>query len=103
MPDPAKVLAGFKPEGGPRVIAARVHGVLKSAFSEPPPLQGDQKRPDNFPAHKAQTDGPANMVVVADPTYWPTGSGFGWRISWGSRLRRRSPTTGRSWPTWSEP
>jgi ABC-type uncharacterized transport system involved in gliding motility auxiliary subunit len=66
MPDPAKVLAGFKPEGGPRVIAARVHGVLKSAFSEPPPLQGDQKRPDNFPAHKAQTDGPANMVVVAD-------------------------------------
>jgi ABC-type uncharacterized transport system involved in gliding motility auxiliary subunit len=66
MPDPDKVLAGFKPEGGPRVIAARVHGVLKSAFSEPPPLQGDQKRPDNFPAHKAQTDGPANMVVVAD-------------------------------------
>jgi ABC-type uncharacterized transport system involved in gliding motility auxiliary subunit len=66
MPDPAKVLAGFKPEGGPRVIAARVHGVLKSAFSEPPPLQGDQKRPDNFPAHKAQSDGPANMVVVAD-------------------------------------
>ncbi len=66
MPDPAKVLASFKPEGGPRVIAARVHGVLKSAFSEPPALQGDQKRPDNFPAHRAQTDGPANMVVVAD-------------------------------------
>ncbi len=66
MPDPAKMLAGFKPEGGPRVIAARVHGVLKSAFSGPPPLTGDQKRPDNFPAHKAQTDGPANLVVVAD-------------------------------------
>jgi ABC-type uncharacterized transport system involved in gliding motility auxiliary subunit len=66
VPDPAKVLAGFKPDGGKRVIAARVHGVLKSAFSGPPPLQGDQKRPDNFPAYKAQTDGPANMVVVAD-------------------------------------
>jgi ABC-type uncharacterized transport system involved in gliding motility auxiliary subunit len=70
-PDPAKVLAGFKEEGGPRVIAARVHGVLKSAFSGPPPLPVDkngaeQKRPDNFPAYKAQTDGPANMVVVAD-------------------------------------
>jgi len=65
-PDPAKVLAGFKPEGGPRVIAARVHGVLKSAFSGPPPLPGDQKRPDGFPAFKAQTDRPANMVVVAD-------------------------------------
>jgi ABC-type uncharacterized transport system involved in gliding motility auxiliary subunit len=66
-PDPAKILAGFKPEGGPRVIAARVHGVLKSAFSEPPPqADKDPKRPENFPAHKAQTDGPANMVVVAD-------------------------------------
>ena len=66
VPDPAKVLAGFKPEGGPKVIAARVHGVLKSAFAGPPPLQGDQKRPENFPDHKAQTDGPANLVVVAD-------------------------------------
>ncbi|WP_428485069.1 GldG family protein [Rhodopila sp.] len=70
-PDPAKVLAGFKVAGGPRVIAARVHGVLKSAFSGPPPLAADkngapQKRPDNVPAYKAQTDGPANLVVVAD-------------------------------------
>jgi ABC-type uncharacterized transport system involved in gliding motility auxiliary subunit len=65
-PDPAKVLAAFKPEGGPRVIAARVHGVLKSAFSGPPALQGDQKRPDNFPTYKSQTEGPANLVVVAD-------------------------------------
>jgi ABC-type uncharacterized transport system involved in gliding motility auxiliary subunit len=66
VPDPARLLARFKPEGGPRVIAARVHGVLKSAFSGPPPLTGDEKRPDNFPAHKAQTDGPTNMVVTAD-------------------------------------
>jgi ABC-type uncharacterized transport system involved in gliding motility auxiliary subunit len=65
-PDPATVLNGFRVAGGPRVIAARVHGVLKSAFSGPPPLQGDQKRPDNFPAYKAQTDGPANLAVVAD-------------------------------------
>jgi ABC-type uncharacterized transport system involved in gliding motility auxiliary subunit len=66
MPDPAKVLANFKPEGGPRVIAARIHGVLKSAFSGPPELAKDQKRPDNFPEYKAQTDGPANLVVAAD-------------------------------------
>jgi ABC-type uncharacterized transport system involved in gliding motility auxiliary subunit len=66
MPEPAKLLASFKPEGGPRVIAARVHGVLKSAFTGPPELPAGQKRPDNFPAYKAQTDGPANMVVVAD-------------------------------------
>jgi ABC-type uncharacterized transport system involved in gliding motility auxiliary subunit len=66
MPEPAKVLADFKPAGGPRVIAARVHGVLKSAFTGPPELGKDQKRPDKFPAYKAQTDGPANLVVVAD-------------------------------------
>jgi len=66
MPDPAKILANFKPDGVRRVIAARVRGVLKSAFSGPPPLAGEQKRPENFPAHKAQTDTPANLVVVAD-------------------------------------
>ncbi|HYZ24867.1 MAG TPA: Gldg family protein [Rhodopila sp.] len=81
MPDPAKVLGNFKPEGGPRVIAARVRGVLKSAFDGPPPLQDGQKRPDNFPAHKAQTDGPANLVVVADSDlladrYWVRISDF---------------------------
>ena len=66
MPDPAKILADFKPSGGPRVIAARIHGVLKSAFTGPPELAKDQKRPENFPAYKAQTDGPANLVVVSD-------------------------------------
>jgi len=66
MPQPAKVLAEFRPEGGPRIIAARVRGVLKSAFAAPPALAEEQKRPDNFPEHKAQTDGPANLVVVAD-------------------------------------
>jgi ABC-type uncharacterized transport system involved in gliding motility auxiliary subunit len=66
MPNPSKVLAEFKPEGGPRVIAARIRGVLKSAFTGPPELGKDQKRPENFPDFKAQTDGPANLVVVAD-------------------------------------
>jgi ABC-type uncharacterized transport system involved in gliding motility auxiliary subunit len=66
MPNPAKVLADFKPEGGPRVVAARIRGMLKSAFTEAPELAKDQKRPENFPEHKAQTDGAANLVVVAD-------------------------------------
>ena len=65
-PDPAKMLAGFKPDGGPRVIAARVRGILKSAFAGPPPLADNDKRPADFPAYKSQTAGPANMVVVAD-------------------------------------
>ena len=66
MPEPAKVLANFKVGGGPRVIAARIRGVLKSAFTGPPELAKDQKRPANFPAYKSQTDGPANLVAVAD-------------------------------------
>ena len=66
MPDPAKMLAGFKPDGKPRVIAARIHGELKSAFSGPPPLEKGQKRPKDFPAYMAHTKGPANLVVVAD-------------------------------------
>ncbi|MBV9735337.1 MAG: Gldg family protein [Acidisphaera sp.] len=65
-PDPARILAGFQPQGGPRVIAARVRGVLKSAFTGPPaPAQG-QQRPTDLPPFRAQTDGPANLVVVAD-------------------------------------
>jgi ABC-type uncharacterized transport system involved in gliding motility auxiliary subunit len=65
-PDPARVLADFKPSGGARVVAARIRGVLKSAFTGPPELPKGEKRPDNFPAFKAETDGPANIVVVAD-------------------------------------
>jgi ABC-type uncharacterized transport system involved in gliding motility auxiliary subunit len=66
MPDPSRILADFKPEGGARVIAARVRGVLKSAFSGPPDLPKGQTRPANFPPHREKTDGPANLVVVAD-------------------------------------
>ncbi len=66
QPDPAKILAGFKPEGGPRVIAARVHGMLHSAFSGPPALAAGQKRPDGFPAYIAETAAPANLVVMGD-------------------------------------
>jgi ABC-type uncharacterized transport system involved in gliding motility auxiliary subunit len=66
LPDPAKILADFKPTLGPEVIAARVRGVLKSAFTGPPPLAAGQKRPDNFPAYIAATKSPANLVVVAD-------------------------------------
>ncbi len=66
MPEPAKILADFKPQGGPRVIAARVHGVLHSAFIGPPPEPAGEKRPDKFPAYIAETSAPANLVVVAD-------------------------------------
>jgi len=66
FPDPAKILGAFKPEGGPRVLAARVRGELKSAFTGPPDPPQGKERPPNFPEHKAQTDGPANLVVIGD-------------------------------------
>ncbi len=66
QPNPGQILSAFKSEGGPYVIAARVRGVLKSAFAAPPELPADAKRPDLFLAHLAQTDGPANLVVAAD-------------------------------------
>jgi ABC-type uncharacterized transport system involved in gliding motility auxiliary subunit len=63
MPDPAKILAEFHPSGGPRVIAARVRGVLTSAFKAPP--AGEKPAPP-LPPYKAKTDGPANLVVIGD-------------------------------------
>ncbi|UPG71511.1 Gldg family protein [Roseomonas gilardii subsp. gilardii] len=66
-PDPAALLAGFKADGQRHVIMARVHGVLHSAFPDgpPPPPQGEE-RPAGFPAHLAETQGPANLVVAND-------------------------------------
>jgi len=66
MPDPGKILSEFKPAGGPRVIAARIHGMLKSAFTGPPALAAGQQRPAGFPEYIAETKAPANLVVVGD-------------------------------------
>ena len=66
FPNPGQILGEFKTEGGPYVIAARVRGVLKSAFTGPPDPPQGVTRPDGFPAYKAQTEGPANLVVAAD-------------------------------------
>jgi len=65
-PDPAKLLAAFKPSGGSRVIAARVRGILHSAFKGPPPLPKGDKRAANLPPYVAATKRPADLVVVAD-------------------------------------
>lgn len=65
-PDPAKILAAFHPAGGPRVIAARIRGVLHSAFSGPPPLPNGAKAAANLPPYIAETKKPADLVVVAD-------------------------------------
>jgi ABC-type uncharacterized transport system involved in gliding motility auxiliary subunit len=65
-PDPARILAEFKSGGGPFTVAARLRGNLKSAFAGPPEAGEAQPRPENFPAHRAETSGPANIVVITD-------------------------------------
>ncbi|WP_237214577.1 GldG family protein [Falsiroseomonas oryziterrae] len=65
-PSPTRLLAEFRPEGGPRVIAARIRGQLSSAFQGPPDPPEGAERPADFPAHRARTEGPANLVVVND-------------------------------------
>lgn len=65
-PDPAAILAGFKPDGERHIVGARVRGVLKSAFTEAPPPPEGAERPADFPAHLAESKGPANLVVIAD-------------------------------------
>ncbi len=57
-PNPAKILADFKPDGEHHILAARVRGVLHSAFDKAP--EGSKE------PYKAETDGPANMVIIAD-------------------------------------
>ncbi len=66
QPDPSRILAEFKPEGGSATIAARARGMLTSAFTAPPAPAEGTPRPENFPAHKAATEAPANLVIVAD-------------------------------------
>ncbi len=65
-PNPEKLVADFRAAGGPRVIAARVRGMLHSAFKGPPALPAGTKRAANLPPYIAETKSPADLVVVAD-------------------------------------
>jgi ABC-type uncharacterized transport system involved in gliding motility auxiliary subunit len=66
-PDPARILAEFRPDGQRRVIAARVRGDIPSAFPDgpPPPPEGAERAAD-LPAHRARSEGAANFVVIND-------------------------------------
>jgi ABC-type uncharacterized transport system involved in gliding motility auxiliary subunit len=63
-PEPAQILAEFRPDGLRRVLLARFRGPLSSAFPDGPPE--DAERPADFPAHIARSSGPANLVVGND-------------------------------------
>jgi ABC-type uncharacterized transport system involved in gliding motility auxiliary subunit len=66
-PNPARLLSEFAFDGQRRVMAARLRGTLASAFPDgPPALPEGQTRPEGFPAHRARSEGAANVVVAND-------------------------------------
>src|ERR1700677_2909127 len=65
MTDPASLRDGFKPTGIRYAIAARVTGVLSSAYPQGAPA--DQKPAAGPPmAHLSKSTVPANIIIVAD-------------------------------------
>jgi ABC-type uncharacterized transport system involved in gliding motility auxiliary subunit len=75
MPDVAGLLVDFKPDGKPLILAARLSGMVASAFPEGPPAKpgaanpGAEKSKQANPAAGrwlAHSTRPINVVVVAD-------------------------------------
>lgn len=82
MPDPKGLLKDFTPGDAPLIIAARLTGKVPTAFPGGPPSGGDEADADNEagaddePAEDAdkdeqpeqimESDGPINVIVVAD-------------------------------------
>jgi len=64
LPDPAALQDDFAPTGESYVLAARFTGNLATAFPQGPPTAGDP--PVTETEHRASTEGPANIIVVAD-------------------------------------
>ena len=67
QPTAARLLAAFRADNERHVIAARVRGNLVSAFPDGPPAAPEgSERPADFPAHRARSEAPANLVIVHD-------------------------------------
>ncbi len=69
LPDPTTLQQDFSPGGEPLVIAARVSGVLPSAFPDGPPAAEDDDETEAAAtpaAHLAESSEPVNLIVVAD-------------------------------------
>ncbi len=79
MPDPEELMRAFKPTGEQYVIAARVSGEVESAFPDGDPSTaaedgeeepGEAAGNDEGPAHRSRSEGPINVIVVADSDMW---------------------------------
>jgi len=94
LPDPSALLDDFSPSGRNFVIAARINGMLKSAFPNGAPDDmtvdsgdGDAGESAAPADHVAETAEPANLIVVADvdmltdPMWVQVQNFFGQRIA----------------------
>lgn len=72
LPDPSSLQNGFSPGGEPLTLAARVSGSLNSAFPDGRPVDTvsteatEDTGPVNEAVHLANSEQPANIIVVAD-------------------------------------
>ncbi len=64
LPDPRALQDSFAVTGETYILAARFNGELTSAYPEGPPSAAENGTPTV--EHRAATDGPANLIVVAD-------------------------------------
>ncbi len=71
-PNPAELLAKFKPSGERYILAARITGEIESAFEGPPKDKSkkdtDKKSGKDSPApeHKSKSAQPVHIILVAD-------------------------------------
>ncbi|MDA1090366.1 MAG: Gldg family protein [Proteobacteria bacterium] len=66
-PDAVGLFRDFKAGGKPLMLAARVNGIVKTAFPDGPPKEKDGAPAVGVPPkHLAQSATPANLIVVAD-------------------------------------
>jgi ABC-type uncharacterized transport system involved in gliding motility auxiliary subunit len=66
LPDSQSLLEDFKPTGERYVVAARIHGKLKSAFPNGAPAGEGAEAAKPAGEHKTESAGDANLIVVAD-------------------------------------
>ena len=63
-PSPVDLINDFEADGESRIIAARIAGPAASAFAEGPPEATTDEAVKA--AHRAQSEGPINVILVAD-------------------------------------
>lgn len=64
--DPAALLETFEPSGGSITLAARISGVVETAFPDGKPLTEEESRAPADTGFVAKSTSPINVIVVAD-------------------------------------